>query len=330
MDQFEQDIKMFRDFVLTPQEKAILSAAVVSFGRRDIEQDSKEKRKKEKSVALTNFREEVVKNPEIAPYASMLKHTQEENDDNFFTLARDLKERNKKLLILIELFFANPFRRTKHLPGNGSRKHFLKEIADRFGLPEADYGDLISAYKGALNVQMGRLTKMLIAVAVGLVIGAAGGWILAPVVGGALGGAAGLFGAAAVAHGLALLGGGTLVSGGAGMAGGIALVTAMGAATGGLVSVTGAALFTKSGAATVKVDSMKLQMTIAKIIMGDQKDKAKVQEILRRHEEKIKRLGSALEKLMADKETNKEEIKYLESIIATIEKSQRWTARQLA
>ena len=159
MDQFEQDNKMFREFALTPQEKGVLYAAIVSFGRRDIEHDSNEKRRKEKSEALTRFREDVVKDPEIKPYAGILRITQEENDDGFFALAGGLRERNKKLRILIELFFANPFPGTKYLPGDKLRRSFIKEAAELFGLSKADYDDLISDYKGALNVQCLRRSR---------------------------------------------------------------------------------------------------------------------------------------------------------------------------
>lgn len=65
--------------------------------------------------------------------------------------------------------------------------------------------------------------------------------LAAPAIGGAIG-ALGLFGglsgAAASAHGLALLGGGAVAAGGLGMAGGTAVVTAVGAAVGGALSAS--------------------------------------------------------------------------------------------
>lgn len=57
-------------------------------------------------------------------------------------------------------------------------------------------------------------------------------FVSAPAVGGAIGVQAGLQGAAAVSHGLAVLGGGSLASGGLGMAGGTAVVTAAGTGLG--------------------------------------------------------------------------------------------------
>lgn len=66
----------------------------------------------------------------------------------------------------------------------------------------------------------------------GAAVLALGGWMAAPLIGGAVGAAMGLSGAAATSAGLALLGGGSLAAGGAGMAGGVLLMTAVGTAAG--------------------------------------------------------------------------------------------------
>ena len=63
------------------------------------------------------------------------------------------------------------------------------------------------------------------------VIGPAAFWA-APAIGGAIGAASGLSGAAATSHGLAVLGGGAVASGGLGMAGGAAVVAAVGTGLG--------------------------------------------------------------------------------------------------
>jgi hypothetical protein len=78
---------------------------------------------------------------------------------------------------------------------------------------------------------------------------AAGGYLAAPLIAGYVGAAAGLSGAAAVAHGLALLGGGSLAAGGAGMAGGMLLVTSAGAAVGNVGTGGAAALWSAGYAA---------------------------------------------------------------------------------
>lgn len=79
----------------------------------------------------------------------------------------------------------------------------------------------------AANV--GRAAKLAAAGATALVLGAAGGWVAAPMVGSAYGTTIlGLSGAAAHNAGLAALGFGSLASGGLGMAGGSLVVTAAG------------------------------------------------------------------------------------------------------
>jgi hypothetical protein len=324
----ESDLNLFRDFVLSTTEKAALGAAILGLGRWGIEDVKKPAKKAERRSALEKVREQLLSNPELGPHEGLFDHTITHDDSQLTRLVSGIEKRNKKQLILIELFFAAPYPGTKHTPGDKLRKKFISWLASEMGLEEKDYKELLKAYKGTLNVHMGRRTKIGIGVVAGLAIGAAGGWVVAPAIGGALGGAAGLGGAAAVSHGLALLGGGALAAGGAGMAGGIALVTAMGAVGGGLIGLGGTALFTESGAAQVKVDTMKLQMVLAKIVIADQKDMAKAQEIARRQEQELQALRTKLAELRKSEADNKEKIKNLKSIIKTLERSVKWTRKQ--
>ncbi|KJL35138.1 hypothetical protein RS86_00521 [Microbacterium azadirachtae] len=100
-----------------------------------------------------------------------------------------------------------------------------------------DYEEYLEYEKPNLN--MGVKIAVGSAVAVGIAIPL--GFLAAPAIGGAIGGL-GLFGgysgAAATAHGLALLGGGSLAAGGLGMAGGTAVVAAVGAAVGGTLGAS--------------------------------------------------------------------------------------------
>lgn len=100
-----------------------------------------------------------------------------------------------------------------------------------------DYEDFLTYEKPDL-----RKASRLVAVGVvGLAVGAPLGLLAAPAIGGAIGSLTafgGLSGAAATAHGLALLGGGPLAAGGLGMAGGTAVVTAVGAAVGGTLGAS--------------------------------------------------------------------------------------------
>jgi len=330
MTSHEADLHLFRDFVLEPNEQAALGAAILGLGRWGIEDTKKPAKKAERRSALGKVLDQLLENPGLVPFEATFRHTITYDDSQLTSLVRSIDKRQKKQLILIELFFAAPYPETKHAPGDKLRKKFIAWLAGEMGLVEKDYKDLLKAYKGTLNVHMGRRTKIGIGVVAGLAVGAVGGWVVAPALGGALGAGAGLGGAAAVSHGLALLGGGALAAGGAGMAGGIALVTAMGAVGGGLIGLGGTALFTESGAAKVKVDTMKLQMVLAKIVIADQKDMAKAQDIARRQEEELQALRGQLAELKKNEAVNKDKIKNLKSIIKTLERAVKWTRKQSA
>ncbi len=71
-------------------------------------------------------------------------------------------------------------------------------------------------------------------------------FVAAPAIGGAIGASAGLSGAAATSHGLALLGFGSVAAGGLGMAGGTAVVTAAGAGLGGAAGASVAGAYVRS------------------------------------------------------------------------------------
>ena len=89
------------------------------------------------------------------------------------------------------------------------------------------------------------LKTTLISIGVGILLAITGG-IAAPIIGGAVGTAMGLSGAAAVHAGLALLGGGAIAAGGLGMAGGTAVVIGGGAFLGGGLSSSVMLLFSNS------------------------------------------------------------------------------------
>lgn len=114
----------------------------------------------------------------------------------------------------------------------------------------------------------------------GVVLVGTGAFALAPIIGTAIGGAAGLSGAAATSYGMAFLGGGSLASGGAGMAGGLWLVTGAGA-TAGLLGGSGAAAIFELGAKQVRVELTRLQVTMKMTMLTGQVDLLKAQSVLR-------------------------------------------------
>lgn len=110
----------------------------------------------------------------------------------------------------------------------------LKELAVDLGIDNEFVSDLIEIKADAEAVFRTQPNWLLLGAAVvgGAAVMAAGGVFAAPLIGGIIGSAMGLSGAAAVSAGLALLGGGSLAAGGAGMAGGAWLVAGVGAAIG--------------------------------------------------------------------------------------------------
>lgn len=79
-------------------------------------------------------------------------------------------------------------------------------------------------------------SKMTLVTLGGVAVGGPLAWVAAPAIGGALGSAMGLSGAAATSAGLAAIGGGAIAAGKLGMAGGLAIITAVGGGVGGLLS----------------------------------------------------------------------------------------------
>ena len=143
----------------------------------------------------------------------------------------------------------------------------LGMVASRIGLPVQRARDVLesirSARKAHKHIAGG---KNAVGAVLGAVVIAGGGYLAAPLIAGYLGGAAGLSGAAAVSHGLALLGGGSLAAGGAGMAGGMMLVTSAGAAVGGLGVGGGAALWSAGNAAALS-ELVKLQVSYREVLL---------------------------------------------------------------
>ncbi|SKC68330.1 DUF726 domain-containing protein [Plantibacter cousiniae (nom. nud.)] len=113
------------------------------------------------------------------------------------------------------------------------------------GFEKADgpFGDLHD-YEDFLRYEepdLDKASKITIGAALALGVAVPLTLLAAPAIGGAIGSLGffgGLSGAAASAHGLALLGGGSLAAGGLGMAGGTAVVTAVGAAVGGALGAS--------------------------------------------------------------------------------------------
>jgi hypothetical protein len=114
----------------------------------------------------------------------------------------------------------------------------------------------------------------------GLGIGALTAGIAAPFIGGSVGVAMGLYGAAGVNAGLAAVGGGALAIGGFGMAGGSAIIVGGGAMLGlGVAGGGGYTIATMSGEQAL-LASAKLEAMFKEFILADPRDDAFVRQTL--------------------------------------------------
>jgi hypothetical protein len=201
----------------------------------------------------------------------------------------------KRNALLIEIAFAAPFSPYEVKFDAGDHERALAEVAEVVGLPASRakqiVGAIASARKAHRHIPWATIG---ISAVVGAVALSMGGYLAAPLIAGYLGAAAGLSGAAAVAHGLALIGGGSLAAGGAGMAGGMMLVTSAGATVGGL-SLGGATALWQAGRAAAVSELVKLQVAYREVI-------------LRSHLRAVM-AAEVIEKLVADREVLRRRLK---------------------
>jgi hypothetical protein len=227
-------------------------------------------------------------------------------------------------LFIIDLAFTNPFAPYELKFNQPDFEASLKAVALLVGLKGAVVTRILRTQKEAIkahhHVDLGKAALWGIG---GLAILGFGGWLIAPIIGTAIGTAAGLYGAAATAHGLAILGGGSLALGGAGMAGGMWLVTGIGAAAG-ILGGGGSTLLWQLGAASAKVELVKLQVSYKEVTLGNQVKFAKSQKVIesliRERDETKTRLAE--EQDLNDR--NSSRIKDLEATLEAIEDTLKW------
>lgn len=173
----------------------------------------------------------------------------------------------KRDALLIEAAFASPFAPYEVKVTEKQRQEALRVLAAGVGLSGQRVDDVIAAITSARRAHRHiEWSKIATGVVVGSVVMAAGGYLAAPLLAAQLGAAAGLSGAAAISHGLALIGGGSLAMGGAGMAGGMALVTTVGAGVG-AVGLGGATALWNAGYAAAVTELVKLQVSYREILL---------------------------------------------------------------
>ncbi len=233
-------------------------------------------------------------------------------------------EEIKRTVLLVELAFASPFAPYEVEVSKGHRLAGLHEMAGVLGIPykrvEEIDNSILSARKAHRHVAWG---KIAVATVVGAVVLGLGGWAVAPLIGSALGGAAGLSGAAAVAHGLALLGGGSLAAGGAGMAGGMLAITGVGAAAGGL-GMGGAVALWSAGYNAAVGELVKLQVSYREVLLRSQLRSMHVALVVERLNEQIVELQKKLNEERELNDAKSKRLEELERIIRAYEDAREW------
>ncbi|MBB5918849.1 hypothetical protein BJY24_007761 [Nocardia transvalensis] len=217
-----------------------------------------------------------------------------------------IDSRSRSLLLLVDLVLFDPW--PAKLGWNATaRRDTLRALAAGFpAARESDLDAMLTEHRVLIrrlrrkNVRWGRVA---VAGALGLGIGVAtAGWA-APLIGTAIGTAAGLSGAAATSAGLATLGGGAIAAGGFGVAGGTALVTGVGGIAVAGVAATGAR-WTPWTAGQVVVGAMRLDL-INRVVLSEDTDRDEQRRRV------VLALHQRLETLVADRELLIERIRRL-------------------
>lgn len=174
-----------------------------------------------------------------------------ELEEGFISAMEEVPSEFEALQVIVEASAAEPWetdlvlapRRRRPLP-RPIKSVVLAEACAHLPCRDGVSESVLSALYSAGRVEAFRSLPLRKRVIVGgsilafTAVSAYTGAVAAPIVGGAIGGAAGLYGAAATSAGLAALGGGAVAAGGLGMAGGTFLVaTAAGATGAGLSSL---------------------------------------------------------------------------------------------
>lgn len=193
-----------------------------------------------------------------------------------------VQSRARALLVLIELCTFDPWPTGVTWVAR-TRRQSLTYMAGY--LPALRPGDVTAVTRefDAVITQLRRRSikwNRVAAVSIlGLGLGALTAGLAAPLIGAAVGGAAGLSGAAASSAGLAALGGGSVAAGGFGVAGGTALVAGLGGLSGAGVAATGArAVGWTSG--QLVADTIKLDVITRLVILDTEGDDEKARRVV--------------------------------------------------
>jgi hypothetical protein len=236
--------------------------------------------------------------------------------------------RDTRLVALIELVDADPFAPYELKHSAKLRRAGVGRAAEAMWAGPADLAEVRKTMREAATVHGDKPVKQVGKWAVGgaLVVGVAG-FAAAPLLGAALGSAAGLSGAAATSFGLAAFGGGSIAAGGAGMTGGLWLITGAAAATG-LAGSGGGAMLYAMGRRQLRAELVKLQATYKLVLLRSQANEATAQVVVAELHADAEQLRHQLTREIELNDTNAKRVTDLQAKIETIEKAVAWMDHQ--
>lgn len=238
--------------------------------------------------------------------------------------------RDDALTFLIDLAFLNPFAPYELAFKPSDFEAALTRVGRMVGVRDEDVAHMLHTRDEALKAHSHiNWQKIALYGLGGLAIVGTGGWLAAPIIGAAIGTAAGLSGAAATSYGLAILGGGSLAIGGAGMAGGMWLVTGVGAALG-LSLGGGIPALLQLGAASARAELIKLQVNYREVLLGNQLQLTKAQEVIRSLDQQKQDIQQRLEEERRLNDQNAVRVKELEATLTALEDALQWMQKEVA
>lgn len=234
----------------------------------------------------------------------------------------------ERRMLLVDLWAVQPFSPFDIKVPSEDQRAALQDIASSIDAAGA-IGDIDRCARELRNSSLLKsATKVGGVLAAGALVLGGTGFVAAPFIGAALGGSAGLSGAAATSAGLAALGGGSLAAGGGGVAGGIFLITATGATIGGIAGGGGAAMY-QLGSRQAQVELRKMEIKFKVALLNTQGELRLAQRFATHLSTEIDELRAALdtERLYSEKRSRR--ITSLEEILERFERSEKWMRGEL-
>lgn len=286
-----------RDLSLDAGEAVVLVAMQVAMMQADLEAERSAKTLRIKIAARDEFVSAAAERltaltSEVPPWAteflgSLDSRTPELKRANLASapksLGMEVASRARALLLLIELFTFDPWPTKTSWVAKARKQSLAEQTGFLTALKSEDCAAVESEFVALIRRLRRKSIKwhrVALVSVVGLGVGAlTAGWA-APMIGAAIGSAAGLTGAAATSAGLATLGGGSIAAGGFGVAGGTALLTGLGGFTGAGAAVAAGTGFESRRSGQIVIDAIKLDLVTRLVIIDADGDNEKAKRVV--------------------------------------------------